>query len=103
MELTIQRDPKNITAIEREYSRNRECLDYLQKRGYDLMKVAKSYADYTRRQMNLREKIRQEEITKLQEQAGQLIDAQWKLRRRVMKRNVTRNRMLQVSFTTKGR
>ena len=44
-ELAIQRDPKNITAIEREYSRNREHLDYRQKRGYDLMKVAKSYAD----------------------------------------------------------
>ena len=27
-ELAIQRDPGNVTAIEREYSRNRECLDY---------------------------------------------------------------------------
>ena len=26
-ELTIQKDPEN-TAIEKEYSRNRECLDY---------------------------------------------------------------------------
>ena len=42
------------------------------------MKVAKSFADYTRRQTNLREKIRQEEIAKLQDQAGQLTDAQWK-------------------------
>ena len=55
-ELAIQRDPGNVAAIEREYSRNRECLDYRQKRGQDLMKVAKSYADYTRRQTNLREK-----------------------------------------------
>ena len=42
------------------------------------MKVAKSYANYTRRQTNLREKIRQEEIAKLQDQARHLIDAQWK-------------------------
>ena len=42
------------------------------------MKVAKSYANYTRRQMNLRQKIRQEEVTKLQDQAGHLMDAQWK-------------------------
>ena len=77
-ELAIQRDPGNIAAIEKEYSRNREHLDYQQKRGYDLMKVVKSYADYTRRQMNLREKIRQEEIAKLQDQARHLIDAQWK-------------------------
>ena len=77
-ELAIQRDPGNIAAIEKEYSRNREHLDYRQKRGHDLMKVAKSYADYTRRQTNLREKIRQEEIAKLQDQAGHLTDAQWK-------------------------
>ena len=41
------------------------------------MKVAKSYADYTRRQTSLREKIRKEEIAKLQNQAGHLTDAQW--------------------------
>ena len=76
-ELAIQRDPGNVTAIEREYSRNRECLDYRQKRGQDLMKVVKLYADYTRRQENLREKIRQEEIAKLQNQAGHLRNAQW--------------------------
>ena len=52
-ELAIQRDPENITAIEEEYSRNRELLDYRQKRGRDLMKVAKAYADYTRRQTRL--------------------------------------------------
>ena len=79
-ELAIQRDLGNIAVIEKEYSRNREHLDYQQKRGHDLMKVAKSYADYTRRQMNLRQKIRQEEITKLQDQAGPLTDAQWKSR-----------------------
>ena len=79
-ELAIQRDPGNVTAIEREYSRNRERLDYRQKRGQDLMKVAKSYADYTRRQTNLREKIRQEEIAKLQNQAGHLTNAQWQTR-----------------------
>ena len=76
--LAIQRDPGNIAAIEKEYSRNTEHLEYRQKRGHDLMKVAKSYADYTRRQMNLRQKIRQEEVTKLQDQAGHLTDAQWK-------------------------
>ena len=79
-ELAIQRDPGNIAAIEREYSRNRERLDYQQKRGQDLMKVAKSYANYTNRQTNLKEKIRQEEITKLQDQAGHLTDAQWQSR-----------------------
>ena len=78
-ELAIQRDPENITAIEEEYSRNRERLDYRQKRGHDLMKVAKAYADFTRRQAKLQE-IRQEEITKLQEQSEQLNDAQWKSR-----------------------
>ena len=77
-ELAIQRDPGNVTVIEKEYSRNRECLDYQQKRGQDLLKVAKSYADYIRRQANLREKIRQEEVNKLQDQAGHLTDTQWK-------------------------
>ena len=52
-ELAIQRDPENITAIEKEYSRNREHLDYQQKRGHDLMKLAKAYAAYTRRQTKL--------------------------------------------------
>ena len=78
-ELAIQRDLENIAAIE-EYSRNRELLDYRQKRGHDLMKVAKAYADYTRRQTRLREEIRQEEIKRLQEQSEQLRDAQWKSR-----------------------
>ena len=79
-ELAIQRDPENIAAIEEEYSRNRELLDYRQKRGHDLMKVAKAYADYTRRQTRLREEIRQEEIKRLQEQSEELRDAQWKSR-----------------------
>ena len=79
-ELAIQRDLGNITAIEKEYPRNRERLDYRQKRGHDLMKVGKSYANYTRRHMNLREKIRQEEIAKLQDQAGHLTDTQWQSR-----------------------
>ena len=57
-ELAIQRDPGNISAIEREYSENLENLDYRQRRGEDLMKVAKSFSDYARRQENLREKIR---------------------------------------------
>ena len=52
-EVAIQRDPENIAAIEEEYSRNRELLDYRQMRGHDLMKVAKAYADYTRRQTRL--------------------------------------------------
>ena len=42
------------------------------------MKVAKSFADYAQRQENLRERIRQEEIRKLQEETEQLIDVQWK-------------------------
>ena len=46
-ELAIKRDLGNIAAIEKEYSRNRDHLDYQQKRGQDLTKVAKSYADYT--------------------------------------------------------
>ena len=79
-ELAIQRDPENITAIEEEYSRNRELLDYRQKRGCDLMKVAKAYTDYTRRQTRLREEIRQEEIKKIQEQSEQLRDAPRKSR-----------------------
>ena len=77
-ELAIQRDPGNVTAIQKEYFRNREHLDYRQKRGQDLLKVAKSYADYTRRQANLREKIRQEEVEKLQDQVGHLTETQWK-------------------------
>ena len=77
-ELAIQRDLENITAVEEEYSRNRELLDYRQKRGHDLMKVAKAYTDYTRRQTRLKEEIRQEEIKKIQEQSEQLRDAQWK-------------------------
>ena len=52
-ELAIQRDPENTAEIEKEYSRNRERLDYRQKKGQDLLKVAKSYADYTRQQQNL--------------------------------------------------
>ena len=62
---SLCRDPENISAIEKEYSKNREYLDYRQKRGLDLLKVAKSFTDYARRQDNLREKIRQEEIQKL--------------------------------------
>ena len=57
-ELAIQRDPENLAAIEEECSRGRELLNYRQKRGRDLMKVAKAYADYTRRQERLREGIR---------------------------------------------
>ena len=87
-ELAIQRDLGNIAAIEKEYSRNRERLDYRQKRGQDLMKVAKSYADYTRRQMNLREKIRQEEIAKLQNQARHLTDAQWQSREEELRKEM---------------
>ena len=79
-ELAIQKDPENISVIEKEYSKNMENLDYRQKRGLDLMKVAKSFTDYARRQANLREKIRQEEIQKLQEETGHLTDAQWKSR-----------------------
>ena len=77
-ELAIQKNPENISVIEKEYSKNREYLDYRKKRGLDLMKVTKSFTDYARRQANLREKIRQEEIQKLQEGTGQLTDAQWK-------------------------
>ena len=79
-ELAIQRDPENTSEIEKEYSKNRERLDYRQKRGQDLLKVAKSYADYIRRQQNLREKIRQEEVEKLQNQNVSQMDARWKSR-----------------------
>ena len=79
-ELAIQRDPKNSTAIEEEYSKGRELLNYQQKRGHDLLKVAKAYADYTRRQERLREGIRQEEIEKLQEQLEKVNDTQWRSR-----------------------
>ena len=65
-----------------------EQLDIRQRRGQDLMKVAKSFADYGRRQENLREKIRQEEIEKLQNEAGQLIEAQWKLREKELHREI---------------
>ena len=61
-----------------------ERLDNRQKRGQDLMKVAKSFADYARRQENLRERIRQEEIRELKEETEQLIDIQWKSRRKNM-------------------
>ena len=44
------------------------------------MKVAKAYADYTRRQTRLREEIQQEEIKRLQEQSEKPRDAQWKSR-----------------------
>ena len=77
-ELAVQKDPENISAIEKEFSKNREHLDYRQKRGLDLLKVAKSFTDYVRRQDNLRVKIRQEEIQKLRQETGHLTDAQWK-------------------------
>ena len=44
------------------------------------MKVAKAYADYTRRQEGLREGIRQEEIEKLQEQFEKMNNTQWRSR-----------------------
>ena len=52
------------------------------------MKVARSYADYTRRQTNLREKIRQEENAKLQNQAGHLTDAQWQSREEELRKEM---------------
>ena len=52
-DLAIQNAPGNISAIEREYSENMERLDNRQKRGQDLMKVAKSFANYAQRQENL--------------------------------------------------
>ena len=42
--------------------------------------MAKAYADYTRRQERLRERIRQEEIEKLQNQFEKVSDTQWKSR-----------------------
>ena len=44
------------------------------------MKVAKAYADYTRRQERLREGICQEEIEKLQEQFEKVNNTQWRSR-----------------------
>ena len=45
-----------------------------------MLKVAKVYADYTRRQERLREGICQEEIGKLQEQLEKVSDTQWRSR-----------------------
>ena len=42
------------------------------------MKVAKSFTDYKRRQEDLIEQIRQEEIKKIQNETEQLIDTQCK-------------------------
>ena len=44
------------------------------------MKIAKSFADYTRLQDYLWENIRQEEIRKIQEETNQMIEAQWRTR-----------------------
>ena len=41
-EIAIQNDPENISAIEKEYSENLEPLDARQRRGQDLIKIAKS-------------------------------------------------------------
>ena len=79
-ELAIQRDPENLVAIEEEYTKGRELLNYRQKRGHDLLKVAKAYADYTRRQERLREEIRQEEMEKLQNQVEKVSGTQWRSR-----------------------
>ena len=91
-ELAIQRDPENTAEIEKEYSRNRERLDYRQKRGQDLLKVAKPYADYTRRQQNLREKIRQEELEKLQSQRVSQTDAQWKSQEEELRQEISQHK-----------
>ena len=40
-DLAIQKDPENISAIEKEYSENLEQLDARQRRGQDLVKIAK--------------------------------------------------------------
>ena len=80
-ELAIQRDPENLVAIEEEYTKGRELLNYQQRRGHDLLKVAKAYADYTRRQERLREGICQEEIEKLQNQFEKVSDTQWRSRK----------------------
>ena len=45
-----------------EYAENMERLDIRQKRGQDLMKIAKTFVDYTRKQGHLRENIWQEEF-----------------------------------------
>ena len=45
-----------------------------------MLKVAKAYADYTRRQERLREGIRQEEIEKIQNQFEKVNDTQWRSR-----------------------
>ena len=79
-ELEIQRDPGNVSAIEKEYSENMERLGYRQRSCQDLMKGAKSFADYVRRQGNLRRTIRQEEVKKLQEGIGSLPETEWRSR-----------------------
>ena len=48
-----------------------------QRRGQDLVKIAKLFADYGQRQGNMREQIRQQEVEKLQKERKQFMDAQW--------------------------
>ena len=86
-DLAIQRDPDNASAIGKEYSENLEWLDFRQRRGEDLLKVAKTFSDYAQQQGNLRENIRQEEIRKLQEETNQMVEAQWKMWEEEIQRN----------------
>ena len=87
-ELAIQRDPENLVAIEEEYTKGRELLNYQQRRGNDLLKVAKAYADYTRRQERLREGIRREELEKLQNQFEKVSDTQWRSREEQLRKEM---------------
>ena len=45
----------------------------------DTMKDTKRMSNYEPRKGNLREKIRQEEVEKLQKEAKQFMDARWEL------------------------
>ena len=88
-DLAIQNDPRNVSAIEKEYSENMEQFDLRQKRGQDLMKVIRSFADYMQRQEDLREQIRREEIRKIKKETEQLIDIQWKSREEEMRHEIS--------------
>ena len=101
-DFAIQRDQGNMTAIEKKYSRNREHLDYRQKRGYYLMKVANSYANYKTNEIPRKDQTgRDRKITR----PGQTTDrcSMEITGRRVTKRNITRDRASQILFKTKVR
>ena len=94
-ELAIQRDPGNIAAIEKEYSRNRERLDYQQKRGYDLMKSSQVLCRLYQKTNESQRKDQTRGDCKIT-RPGQTPDrcSMEITGRRIMKGNVTRDRTI---------